>query len=45
MRERTGSTPGGMPASGVIVFVNVRALMYAWSGRYELDRRIDAATK
>ena len=29
----------------IVVFVNVRALMYAWSGRYELDRRIDAATK
>jgi len=29
----------------IVVFVNVRALMYAWSGRYALDRRIDAATK
>jgi len=29
----------------IVVFVNVRALMYAWSGRYELDRRLDAATK
>ena len=29
----------------VIVVVDVRALMYTWSGRYELDRRIDAATK
>ena len=29
----------------VIVVVDVRALIYAWSGRYELDRRLDAATK
>ena len=29
----------------VIVVVDVRALLYAWSGRYELDRRLDAATK
>jgi hypothetical protein len=27
------------------IFVNIRALMYAWSGRYELDRRVDAATR
>ena len=29
----------------IVIFVNARALLYVWSGRYELDRRIDAATK
>jgi hypothetical protein len=29
----------------IVIFVNARALLYVWSGRYELDRRIDSATK
>ena len=29
----------------IVIVVNVRALMYAWSDRYVLDSRIDAATK